>query len=72
MKFPLFLFLMCVSCQCVFEALAIPEDQHAKCTAWSYLGECEMNAGYMLKSCATSCHEYEEAMAAATPDDLYR
>ena len=50
----------------------VREDQHVKCKAWSLLGECELNAGYMLKSCSTSCHEYEEALSSSTPKDLYR
>lgn len=53
-------------------SLSVSEDQHPKCKAWSLLGECELNAGYMRRSCATSCHEYEEALAAVTPKDLYR
>ncbi len=48
------------------------EDLHVKCKAWSFLGECELNAGYMLKNCPVSCRLYEEALASTTPKDIYR
>ena len=47
-------------------------DQHVKCQAWSLLGECEINPGYMLKNCVSSCTDYEETLAASTPKDFYR
>jgi hypothetical protein len=59
---------MSVSCS----ASKVGEDQHVKCQAWAFLGECELNGGYMLKHCASSCAQYEQALAAATPTDLYR
>jgi hypothetical protein len=70
----LFLLATLPACQCLCAAqhTTVAEDRHVKCQAWSTLGECESNAGYMLESCATSCHEYEEALAATTPKDLYR
>jgi hypothetical protein len=30
-------------------------DNNEKCDRWASLGECEANAGYMLKNCKKSC-----------------
>jgi glutathione peroxidase-family protein len=44
----------------------VTTDQHDECEAWAEAGECENNAGFMLKGCATAC---DRAQKAATASD---
>jgi hypothetical protein len=46
-------------------ALAVSTpDQHDKCDAWAEAGECEHNAGFMMKGCATACDRAQKVAAA--------